>query len=156
MSNILFNISLILVAMIFIAVAYIVIRRNSADTLRLLDAINTVGSSMDTTSSTLPRTILNTINGAISNRKGKVGELLVLSELTSNYDRVIVLGAPVDYICVGKYIDFIEVKSGNSTLTDTEKHIKSLVETGKVRFLTINKTIDVSECICKEDITTDG
>lgn len=85
----------------------------------------------------LPARVLQTIQGSINPQKGKVAELLTYAELRYDYDRIIPLGQPIDFIGIknNERIDFIEVKSGNfATLTEEEKHIKNLVVTGRVHF----------------------
>jgi len=85
----------------------------------------------------LPARVLQTIQGSINPQKGKVAELLTYAELRYDYDRIIPLGSPIDFIGIknNEQIDFIEVKSGNfATLTEEEKHIKNLVVTGRVHF----------------------
>jgi hypothetical protein len=91
----------------------------------------------------LPVRILQTIQGSINPQKGKVAELLTYAELRYDYDRIIPLGHPVDFIGIknNDRIDFIEVKSGESfVLTDEEKHIKNLIMEGKVNFRLIKIT----------------
>lgn len=91
----------------------------------------------------LPAKILNTIQGSINPQKGKVAELLTYAELRYDYDVIIPLGRPIDFIGIknGVGIDFIEVKSSlnkstnNSyTLTPEEKEIQRLVRLGNVNF----------------------
>jgi len=92
----------------------------------------------------LPAKVLQTIQGSINPQKGKVAELLTYAELRYDYDRIIPLGQPIDFIGVknNDRIDFIEVKSGNfPTLTEEEKHIKNLILTGRVYF----RLIKISE-----------
>lgn len=87
--------------------------------------------------------VLQTIQGSINPQKGKMAELLTYAELRYDYDRIIPLGWPIDFIGVknNEGIDFIEVKSGNlSVLTDEEKHIKNLIQTGRVNFRLIKVT----------------
>ncbi len=91
----------------------------------------------------LPARVLQTIQGSINPQKGKVAELLTYAELRYDYDRIVPLGWPIDFIGIknNDRIDFIEVKSGNfATLTDEEKHIKNLVATGRVHFRLIKVT----------------
>ena len=85
----------------------------------------------------LPAQVLHTVQGSISPKKGKLGELIVYTRLLSEYDRLIPLGQPVDFIGVKNHrgIDFIEVKTGSSGLTKEEAEIKRLIEDGKVRFV---------------------
>lgn len=91
----------------------------------------------------LPVRILQTIQGSINPQKGKVAELLTYAELRYDYDRIIPLGHPVDFVGIknNERIDFIEVKSGESfVLTDEEKHIRKLVTEGRVNFRLIKIT----------------
>lgn len=92
----------------------------------------------------LPARVLQTIQGSINPQKGKMAELLTYAELRYDYDRIIPLGWPIDFIGIknNEQIDFIEVKSGNfASLTDEEKHIKNLILNGRVHF----RLIKVSE-----------
>ncbi len=92
----------------------------------------------------LPAKILQVINGSISPQKGRMAELLTYAELRYDYDRIIPLGQPVDFIGIknGDRIDFIEVKSGQThILTEEEKHIKNLIVAGRINF----RLIKVSE-----------
>ena len=92
----------------------------------------------------LPKTVLNTIQGSINPRKGKLGELITLMQLTSEYDRIIPLAKPVDFIGINKdSIDFIEVKVDGSRLTEEEKIIKGLIEANKVRFVIVRKCVEI-------------
>ena len=96
----------------------------------------------------LPLKVLQTIQGSINPQKGKMAELLTYAELRYDYDRIIPLGWPIDFIGIknNQQIDFIEVKSGTShVLSDEEKHIKNLIAAGRVNF----RLIKVSE----EDIS---
>ncbi len=92
----------------------------------------------------LPTRVLQTIQGSINPQKGKMAELLTYAELRYDYDRIVPLGWPIDFVGIknNERIDFIEVKSGNfPTLTEEEKHIKNLIQTGRVHF----RLIKVSE-----------
>ena len=91
----------------------------------------------------LPLRVLQTIQGSINPQKGKMAELLTYAELRYDYDRIIPLGWPIDYIGIknNERIDFIEVKSGViHLLTEEEKHIKNLIAAGKVNFRLIKVT----------------
>ncbi|MDO8573193.1 MAG: Holliday junction resolvase-like protein [Candidatus Daviesbacteria bacterium] len=93
----------------------------------------------------LPSRVLQTIQGSINPHKGKMAELLTYAELRYDYDRIIPLGWPIDFIGIknNERIDFIEVKSGNAALlTDEEKHIKNLIGRGLVNFRLIKVTED--------------
>ena len=96
----------------------------------------------------LPAKVLQVIQGSINPQKGRMAELLTYAELRYDYDRIIPLGWPIDFIGIknNDRIDFIEVKSGAThILTDEEKHIKNLIAHGRVNF----RLIKVSE----EDIS---
>ena len=93
----------------------------------------------------LPSKVLQVIQGSINPQKGKMAELLAFAELRYDYDRIIPLGQPIDFIGIknGERIDFIEVKSGQThILTDEEKHIKNLIAAGRVNFRLIKVTED--------------
>lgn len=93
----------------------------------------------------LPLRVLQTIQGSINPQKGKMAELLTYAELRYDYDRIIPLGWPIDFIGIknGDRIDFIEVKSGQThILTEEEKHIKNLIAAGRVNFRLIKVTED--------------
>ena len=93
----------------------------------------------------LPARILQTIQGSINPQKGKMAELLTYAELRYDYDRIIPLGWPIDFIGIknNERIDFIEVKFGvTHILTDEEKHIKNLIAAGRVNFRLIKVTED--------------
>ncbi len=96
----------------------------------------------------LPAKVLQVIQGSINPQKGRMAELLTYAELRYDYDRIIPLGQPIDFIGIknNDKIDFIEVKSGeNHILTMEEKHIKNLIAAGRVNF----RLIKISE----EDIS---
>ncbi len=91
----------------------------------------------------LPAKVLQVIQGSINPQKGKMAELLTYAELRYDYDRIIPLGWPIDFIGIknNERIDFIEVKSGQfHILTDEEKHIKNLIARGLVNFRLIKVT----------------
>ncbi len=93
----------------------------------------------------LPVRVLQTIQGSINPQKGKMAELLTYAELRYDYDRIIPLGWPIDFIGIknDERIDFIEVKSGNAAvLTEEEKHIKTLIQHQRVNFRLIKVTED--------------
>lgn len=103
----------------------------------------------------LPVRVLQTIQGSINPQKGKIAELLTYAELRYDYDRIVPLGWPIDFIGIknNDRIDFIEVKSGNfATLTDEEKHIKNLIATGRVHFRLIKVSDeDVHQYIARKE-----
>jgi hypothetical protein len=94
----------------------------------------------------LPGNILKVVQGSINPRKGKIGELLTFLEIKREYDIIIPLGQPIDFIGIGTdRIDFIEVKTGNSRLTDNEKNIKRIIESGNVGFKCVRYDIDTTD-----------
>ena len=84
----------------------------------------------------LPAKVLATIQGSINPQKGKVAELLTYAELRYDYDTIIPLGKPFDFLGIkfDEKIDFIEVKSQKSQLSANEKAISDLVKKGSVNF----------------------
>ncbi|MBI2600103.1 hypothetical protein HYW43_04280 [Candidatus Daviesbacteria bacterium] len=93
----------------------------------------------------LPAKVLQVLQGSINPQKGKMAELLTYAELRYDYDRIVPLGWPIDFIGIknGERIDFIEVKSGvTHILTEEEKHIKNLIVSGRVNFRLIKVTED--------------
>src|SRR5690349_13110608 len=56
----------------------------------------------------LPSRVLQTIQGSINPQKGKMAELLTYAELRYDYDRIIPLGWPIDFIGIknSERIDF--------------------------------------------------
>lgn len=93
----------------------------------------------------LPAKVLQVVQGSINPQKGRMAELLTYAELRYDYDRIIPLGWPIDFVGIknNDRIDFIEVKSGvSSLLTEEEKHIKNLIANGRVHFRLIKVTED--------------
>ena len=91
----------------------------------------------------LPQKVLQVVQGSINPQKGRMAELLTYAELRYDYDRIIPLGWPIDFIGIknNERIDFIEVKSGQfSSLTEEEKHIKNLIASGNINFRLIKVT----------------
>ncbi len=91
----------------------------------------------------LPSKVLQVLQGSINPQKGRMAELLTYAELRYDYDRIIPLGQPIDFIGIknNERIDFIEVKSGLSyILTEEEKHIKNLIANGRINFRLIKVT----------------
>lgn len=90
----------------------------------------------------LPHDILESITRSLGKRTGKLNELLATFELT-HYDRLFYLGEPIDFVGI-KYnqgIDFIEVKTGRSRLTEDERKLKHLIDSKMVNYvpLTVQK-----------------
>ena len=80
----------------------------------------------------LPARVLQVLQGSINPQKGRMAELLTYAELRYDYDRIIPLGQP---------IDFIEVKSGlSAVLSEEEKQIKNLIAQGRINFRLLKVT----------------
>lgn len=115
---------------------------NTDRTTRSVADIKALCDSME---STIPRSVLSTITSAANPRKGKLGELIALCELTGKYKMLIPLGQPVDFIGItDDSIDFIEVKTGKSRLTENEKSIKRIVESKSVNFVSVSTDVVVN------------
>lgn len=72
-------------------------------------------------------------------RTGQIAEKLapLLEEFPEDAreEDIVSLGMPIDYIVFGKkYIDFIEVKSGNSKLSTKQRKIRDQIQAGLVRW----------------------
>ena len=96
----------------------------------------------------LPHDVLQSITGSVSQRTGKLHELMATLELT-HYDRLFYFGSsPIDFVGI-KYdegIDFIEVKTGRSRLTEEEKKLRDLIEGGWVNYVPLTvKRIAIAE-----------
>lgn len=101
----------------------------------------------------IPRDVVQSIIASTSKRSGKLNELMAALEMTK-YDRLFYMGSPIDFVGV-KYdegVDFIEVKSGKSRLSEDEKKLRDLIEAGKVFYvplkverITIAEEIDTGE-----------
>jgi len=136
-----FNLTWGLVLLLGLTVAYLLGRLHSRKTQDIPTDLIELYKQVNN----LPLKVLQTIQGSINPQKGKMAELLTYAELRYDYDRIIPLGWPIDFIGIknNQQIDFIEVKSGTSAiLTDEEKHIKNLIQNGRVHFRLIKVTED--------------
>ena len=87
----------------------------------------------------LPKDVMQSITGSLSQRTGKLNELMATFELTK-YDRLFYLGEPIDFVGVkyGESIDFIEVKTGRFRLTEDEKKLRDLIEAKQVNYVPLS------------------
>lgn len=142
------NWQLVGIITLFLIIAYLFGRLHSKKNVDIpTDLIDLYKGVQD-----LPAKVLQVLQGSINPQKGRMAELLVYAELRYDYDRIIPLGWPIDFIGIknGERIDFIEVKSGiTHILTDEEKHIKNLIVSGRVNF----RLIKVSEDEIQKFIT---
>jgi predicted Holliday junction resolvase-like endonuclease len=100
----------------------------------------------------IPRDVVQSIIASTSKRTGKLNELMATLEMTK-YDRLFYLGSPIDFVGV-KYdegVDFIEVKSGKSHLSEDEKKLRDLIEAGKVFYV----PLEVERISIAEEINTE-
>jgi len=101
----------------------------------------------------IPHDVVQSIIASTSKRSGKLNELMAALEMTK-YDRLFYLGSPVDFVGV-KYeegVDFIEVKSGKSRLSEDEKKLRDLIEAGKVFYVPLKvERISIAEEIDTEN-----
>lgn len=129
----------IIIGLLALLIAYLLGRLHSKPQQNIpTDLIDLYKQAQD-----LPTRVLQTIQGSINPQKGKMAELLTYAELRYDYDRIVPLGWPIDFVGIknNERIDFIEVKSGNlSVLTEEEKHIKNLIQRGCVHFRLIRVT----------------
>lgn len=98
----------------------------------------------------IPQKVLESITGSISNNKGKLAELVAYINLKASYDRIIPLSNIVDFIVIkfctedspGKLI-FVDIKNGKSArLSEDQKSLKRIIETGNIEFLKLNINTD--------------
>lgn len=135
------NSNLILIGILFLLllIAYLLGRVHSKSTTDIPSDLIDLYKGLES----LPSRVLQVVQGSINPQKGKMAELLTYAELRYDYDRIIPLGWPIDFIGIknNERIDFIEVKSGHfATLTEEEKHIKNLIARGLVNFRLIKVT----------------
>ncbi len=140
------------IAILVVVVAYLLGRRQpkqEIQTVELPPNILALYQEMQA----LPSRVLSTIQGSINPQKGKVAELLTYAELRYDYDKIIPLGSPVDFIGIkrGQKIDFIEVKSGGAVLSEDEKEVRKLIASGRVNFRLIKVTEATAESLGKLD-----
>ena len=84
----------------------------------------------------IPGDVVQSIIASTNKRSGKLNELMAALEMTK-YDRLFYLGSPIDFVGV-KYdegVDFIEVKSGKSRMSEDEKKLRDLIVAGKVNYV---------------------
>ncbi len=133
------NLWVIGISLLLLIIAYLFGRLHSRKTQDIpTDLISLYKGVQD-----LPAQVLRVIQGSIDPEQGTMAELLTYAELRYDYDRIIPLGWPIDFIGIknNDRIDFIEVKSGIShLLTLEEKHIKNLIAQGRVNFRLIKVT----------------
>lgn len=139
-----------LIVLFLVITAYLVGKLHGKSTLAAPQDFLTIYNEIKE----LPARVLATIQGSINPQKGKLAELLTYAQIRYEYDVIIPLGRPVDFIGIknGEKIDFIEVKSGeHRLLTEEEKEIEKLVRSGKINFrlvLVTDKEINENAWYC--------
>lgn len=129
------NLTVAIIVVIFlIVISYLLgrLHRKGGQNLDTTDTITLYNEIQN-----LPAKVLATIQGSINPQKGKMAELLTYAQIRYDYDVIIPLGQPVDFIGIkkGEKIDFIEVKSGQTAiLSATEAEIQRLIKERKVNF----------------------
>ena len=131
-----------------LAVVVLIFRQRKAETpdmsaleQKLLFALASQTSlkEVQATLANLPKDVMQSITGSLSQRTGKLNELMATFELTK-YDRLFYLGEPIDFVGVkyGESIDFIEVKTGRFRLTEDEKKLRDLIEAKQVNYVPLS------------------
>ena len=90
----------------------------------------------------VPTRVMNSIQGSISDKKGKLGELIGYIELKGQYDRIIPIGSIVDFIAIrwpqdGKpgCVDLVDIKTGKyAKLSKEQKLLKQLIQSKDIGF----------------------
>ena len=88
------NFFLIVIIISIIVIAYLLGRLHNRGSVDIpTDLIDLYKGVQD-----LPSRVLATLQGSINPQKGKMAELLTYAELRYDYDRIIPLGWPIDFI----------------------------------------------------------
>jgi len=87
----------------------------------------------------LPLDVVRSLTASSARAKGKLSEVLATFKFTQ-YDRLFYLGEPVDFVGIkyGEGVDFIEVKTGKSGLSEDEKKLRELIESGRVNYVPLS------------------
>ena len=101
----------------------------------------------------LPNKLLQAFKSSTSNIRGAMAEHISFLKLTSDYDRLIPIGNVVDFIGIkfdtkkesfDGHIDFIDIKTGKSRLTQDQMKVKRLADGGRTRFVKIKINTDAT------------
>lgn len=123
--------------------------KQEASQQQFLEVISRIGlvinnhKEMDELVKGLPQKVLESIRGSASNLRGDLGEYIQLLKLKADYDIIMPMGDIVDYICI-KFpdeetgflgaLDFVEVKTGNSRLSQSQKKVRSVIQNKAINF----------------------
>ena len=91
----------------------------------------------------IPTKVLNSIQGSVSEKKGKLGELIGYMELKGQYDRIIPIGSIVDMICIrwpknGQpgCVDLVDIKTGKfARLSKEQELLRQLIKSKQIGFV---------------------
>lgn len=148
-----FNFVYLLIGILILIITYLLGRVHGKGNQQIPTDINLI--ELYNQVQILPTKVLQVLQGSINPQKGKMAELLTYAELRYDYDRIIPLGWPIDFIGIknNERVDFIEVKSGTSfRLTEEENHIKNLIQKGEVYFRLIKVTEEeISKFLSSKD-----
>lgn len=101
----------------------------------------------------LPNKVLQALKSSTSNIRGAMAEHISFLKLSSDYDRLIPIGNVVDFIGIkfdtkkesfDGHIDFIDIKTGKSRLTQDQMRVKRLADSGRTRFVKIKINTDAT------------
>jgi predicted Holliday junction resolvase-like endonuclease len=101
----------------------------------------------------LPNKVLQALKSSTSNIRGSMAEHISFLKLSSDYDRLIPIGNVIDFIGIkfdsksesfDGHIDFIDIKTGKSRLTQDQMKVKRLAEGGRTRFVKVKINTDSS------------
>lgn len=101
----------------------------------------------------LPNKVLQALKSSTSNIRGAMAEHISFLKLSSDYDRLIPIGNVVDFIgikfdtqkeSIDGHIDFIDIKTGKSRLTQDQMKVKRLADGGRTRFVKIKINTDAT------------
>ncbi len=120
-------------------------------TAMIMCVVFVVGKKLLQSMHSIPEHVLGSINGSVSNQKGKLGELIAYLNLKGSYDRVLALGSIVDFVGIrfsknGEpgAVDFIDIKNGRSArLSHDQKELLKLIKNQQIHFIKVQVETDV-------------
>lgn len=110
-------------------------------------------SSITKELASVPNKVLQALKSSTSNIRGAMAEHISFLKLSSDYDRLIPIGNVVDFIGIkfdskkdsfDGHIDFIDIKTGKSRLTQDQMKVKRLADGGRTRFVKIKINTDAT------------
>jgi len=113
----------------------------------------------------MPNKLLQALKSSTSNLRGAMAEHISFLKLSSDYDRLIPIGNVIDFIGIrfdtskdsfDGYIDFIDIKTGKSRLTQDQMKVKRLADSGRTRFVKIKINTDATTVHTNNKIKHEG